>query len=813
MPEPLAATRYVRRRMLASARAFALVACLFIAAGSVSAAPPAAPQATHEQLELQSPNSLRHYGYDEGLPQASVNAIVRAHDGFLWLGTFGGLARFDGREFRVFRSGIGAGEGEWRTGPSSERILSLHEDAHQRLWIGTQEAGVSVYEHGRFRHLSVCGGTCQVNRLFSADGRDIWVMATNGLFRVDTDSLQVTPYANTDDGFSLFAVLADRSFVGGLGGFARISERIIERIPLPDGFRIVRKMSSDEHSVWVSVENGSLYRYDVATGRWSFIRTGLRTESHLFSDGRGHVYLSDETAGIRLVAPDGTEQPVDGAHALHAGTAYADDDGTLWIGSTTKGLWRLRPARVGLLRSTIVGSSPGRVVARDGSGGMWFALGCSGLWHRTADGVATRRLTKPGLSDECIVNLLYDDASEAVWIGTSGGPLARLKNGQLEHMGAWSRSSGVAVWKAENNDYWIATGRVVGRLRLAGDGAIAGVDELPALQDMGVSGIVDARAGGVWIVGDRGAFRVVGNDIVERWTSSEGVRGRYFRTLHEDADGVLWIGTYGNGLVRIQNGVVHQYTEESGLFDDTVSCLLEDRAGRLWMAGNRGIGVLLDRHIGADGPSLLTFAASDGLDPPEFNGGTAFPCAADAAGRLWFAMVSGFATVDSDTLDALMSSRIPQAYIDHAAVSQRSLDLSSPQDLDANAAHLEIGFGAVDLVDPDKVRFRYRIDGGKIDGENGEWIDAGSNRSVLMPLIPWGALTFEVQARELGGAWSPSARLHLNRPIPWYRHQWIWLAASLACLLALLWMTRDRRQPDIDDALLARLRKPAVTDP
>lgn len=813
MPDAHAATRHVRRCLAAPARVFVLVVGVFVAVGGACAAPAKPPQAASEQLELRSPDSLRQYGYDEGLPQASVNAIVHTHDGFLWLGTFGGLVRFDGREFRVFRSDGGTDDGEWRAGPSGERVLALHEDSRQRLWIGTQGAGVSLYEYGRFRHLPVCGGACQVNKLFSANGRDVWVMATNGLFRVDADSLQATPRTDARDDYSTFAVLGERSFVGGLAGLARITGDAVEPLPLPDGFRIVRRMAADGRSVWVIVENGSLYRHDAANGRWTFIRDGLGPEACVFSDGGGRMYLSDETLGTRALALDGTEHPVEGARALHASTAYADADGTLWIGSSTKGLWRSRPARVGLLRSTTADSAPGRVVASDGSGGMWFALGCSGLWHRTADGLATRLATKPVLGDECIVNLLHDEASDAVWVSTAGGPLARLRHGRLEYMGNWGRSSQVAVWKTKNGGYWIATGHVAGRLRLTGDGAIAGIDEVPALQDMDVSVIVDARAGGVWIAGDRGVLRVVGNEVVQRWTAAEGIRGHRFRALHEDADGVLWIGTYGNGLVRIENGVAQQYTEASGLFDDTVSCLLEDRAGRLWMAGNRGIGVLLDRRIGADGPGLFTFAASDGLDPPEFNGGTVFPCAADATGRFWFAMVAGFATIDPAVLDARMASRVPRAYIDHATASQRRLDISSPRDLDANAAHLEVGFGAVDLVDPDKVRFRYRVDGDTADGRDGDWIDAGSSRSVLMPHIPWGALVFEVQARELGGAWSPSATLRLNRPVPWYRHQWIWLAASLACLLALLWMTRDRRRPDIDDALLARLRRPAAGDP
>lgn len=787
------------------ARAVLRIAGLFAACIGVAApAAAAAEDAAYERLQLQSPGSLRRYGYDEGLPQASVNAIVRSHDGFLWLGTFGGLVRFDGREFRVFRSG-GAGTGERRAGPSSERVLALYEDARQRLWIGTQEAGVSVYERGHFRHLPICGGVCQVNRLFSSDGRDVWVMAANGIFRIDPDTLHSTTYEDSYDAYAVSAQAGGRSFMGGLAGFARARADGIERLRLPDGHTTVRKMGSDGESVWVIVENGSLYRYDVAAERWAFIRGDLKPEAHLVSDGGGHVYLSDETYGIRTLAHDGTEQPLDGARTLHAGTAYADADGTLWIGSTSKGLYRLRPARLSLLRSTAVPASPGRVLARDAGDGLWLVHGCSGLWHRAADGSQTAWSVKSVVGDACVVSLLYDAASDSLWMGSSGSVLARLRNGQLERMASWPRSGAVSVWQAKDGTLWVASARFVGRLRLTDAGTVAGVDAIPALADTAVASIVDARAGGIWVVGDRGAFRVVGDDVAERWTPAEGIRGRYFRALHEDVDGVLWIGTYGAGLVRIEHGVVQQYTEANGLFDDTVSCILPDRAGRLWMAGNRGISVLLDPRIVADGPSILTLTASDGLDPPEFNGGTAPPCIADGGGRLWFSMVVGFAMVDPASSLPLVSIRTPVAYIDHATVSRRSLDLAAPEDLDANAAHLEIGFGAVDLVDPDKVRFRYRLGGG-------EWVDAGSNRSLLLPVVPWGPLDVEVQARELGGNWSPSATLHLNRPVPWYRHQWIWLAASLAGLLALLWMTRERHQPDLDDALLARLREPGADE-
>lgn len=782
-------------------RFVAVVACAGMALCCARAAV-AEPQRMGDVLDLQARSSVRHYGYDEGLPQASVNAILRTHDGFLWLGTFGGLLRFDGSEFRVYRATGETGANSIADGPSSERILALYEDARHRLWIGTQEAGVNLFENGRFRRLPVCGNSCQVNDIVSVDGRNIWVIAVDGLFRVDADSLDVTSYPYAFDSYAAVAAAGQRLFVGGLAGFGRLFVEGVEPIRLPDGHRLVRSLAADEASVWVNVENGSLYRYDIDADSWVFVRSALPPETHLAADGHGGIYVSDETSGVRRLARDGGERALDVPQPLHVRKVQADADGTLWIGSTAKGLWRARPARVNLLRSTAAPNAPGRVVVVDGAGGLWFVLGCSNLWHRDAGGVMTPWPTQDALKDDCIFSLALDAPSGRLWLGTASGAIAQLVGGRLRLAASWPHASRTILWQAGDGTLWVANASVVGRLLVDADGAVSGIADVGEFAGMNVNSFVDARAGGVWVVGDRGAFRVVGDAVVERWTSAQGIRGRYFRALHEDADGVTWIGTYGSGLVRIEHGVVAQYTSANGLFDDTVSCILPDREGRLWMAGNRGISVLLDRRIGADGPHLLTLTASDGLDPPEFNGGTAPPCWIDAGGKFWFAMVVGFAEIDPAAMGQMLASRVPVAYVDHASVSTRAIDLAAPADLSVNASNLEIRFGAIDTVDPDKLRFRYRI-----DGDAAAWIDAGINRSVLLPSVPWGRLTFEVQARELGGDWSPSATLRLNRPVPWYRHEWIWLGVSLASLLALLWLTRERREPDVDDELLARLRR------
>lgn len=772
-----------------------MLVALLLAVLCVPAA--AAERVPGDALALRSPPVLRHYDATDGLPQVSVNALLRTRDGFLWIATFGGLARFDGHEFRTFPSnGSGAG-------PASRRVVSLFEDARRRLWIGTEDAGISVYAGGRFRQLPMCGN-CQVHRLFSVDGRDLWALTAKGIFRIDPERLQATR-VDADGRYHLEGRIGAQVLVGGVSGLLRYSGGRFQPVPLPAGYRQVSSMEVAGDAAWLILDGRDLYRFEVAASRWTRIRGDLKWEARVLSDGVGGLYLSDDVHGVRRLARDGGETPLAGAERLYAAGIVGDADGALWLGTPGKGLWLLRRSRVDLLRSTAVPDAPGRVLAVDGAGGVWLAMSCLALWHRDAAGRQTAWPITPGVLEGCIHSLEHDADTGTLWIGTSGGTLARLAGGRLERIAGWPQASQLAVWRMRDGRLWVANLGFVGRLRFAGNGALEAVEGIPELAGMDVKRILDARAGGVWVVGDRGAFRVVGNAVVERWTTAQGIDTRFLRALHEDADGVLWLGGYGNGLFRIERGRVRRFTEANGLFDDTVSCILPGPDGRLWLAGNRGIGVLLDRRIGAGMPAMRTLTVDDGLAPSEFNGSTVPPCIDDGAGHLWFAMMAGFARVTPARLRDWAGTSVPRAYIDRATMPQASLDVARPIQLGVNAANLEIRYGAIDLLNPDKVRFRYRVAG--LGKEAGAWVDAGDNRSLLLPAVPWGRLAFEVQARELGGAWSRSAILRLNRPLPWYRYQWIWMAVSLASLLALLWLPRKWEGADVDDATLARLRQ------
>jgi ligand-binding sensor domain-containing protein len=754
-------------------------------------------------------NIVRNYGAEQGFSQTAVNALLQGQDGYLWIGTFGGLVRFDGNKFTTLRATHGklAQDPKNSGGPSSDRIVALREDARGRIWIGTEDAGLSLYDHGRFRQLPICGGTCKVNSISPQAGQTLWVTTNEGLLRIAIDSLHsVLIREPTARVYSAVAIGSDgHVYLSESGKLRKVVGDSITTVALPREVVVVWQMLAAGKYIWVVTDKG-VYQFDPLRNTWTpkILEGGMR----LLESRDGQPWVATITGELLRADSSGELLPVGGVPAIYTNAIWRDRTGVLWMGSNSKGLWSMQASKAMTLEKTdeyaaLVGS--GRAVIGDGSGGVWLGYGCGGIRHRLKDGAYETTWARAVKKNQCVTSLLQD-TDGALWVGTVDAGLQRAADGALETLPQSLSLANVQIWRADSGDYWVASDGHTFNLRKTEAGKYVLSPPIAALEGSTVRKMTMARKGGVWFVGDRGALRLDKGRVVERWTPAEGLSSRFARSLYEDDQGVLWIGTYGSGLNRIENGRVTHYDESNGLFDDTVSCILADRTGQMWLGGNRGISVLPKASQEGLGFETVPFAVSAGAVTFELNGGLQSSCYQDEKGYLWFSLVKGFAKVDPARLVEI-SALQPEVHIERVASAGVKYDPQETVVLDASVQPLEIGYTAINLTNPDQLSFRYRI-----SGADAQWTQTGNTRNLVINDVPWGEHAFEVQARNRGGSWSPAATLKISRPVPWYRHQWLWPLIALLALLALIWRTRDRALSAAHDERLHRMSAQKLLD-
>lgn len=729
---------------------------------------------------------IRDFTDNQGLPLNGVTGLLQDDDGYLWIGTYGGLARFDGQRFRHFTADIGVPMGPGPSvealGPASNRIISLGQDDRGRLWIGTEDAGISLRVQGRFLQLDACERSCRINAFILRDNT-MWVVTDIGLMQVDMDSLQ-TRMATDEVPSLLVGAVFDASgelLVITPAQLLRLAGRILIPIPAPAGINDLVNIQPAPGGAFIA-SGIDLYRYTHATGEWHAY--GLGPIESLYQAPDGELLVSLRNGRLLRMEADGRHTPVVDIAPATPFRMTRDNEGNIWVGTHTRGVLRIRTPWIRTLSSEQFDMHhPGRAVAVDGTGGMHFAVNCEGMRHWHADGRVTSWREPRGNPMRC-VETLYAAPDGSTWVGASSGTLRRIAPGHStpgHTIAQWEGNLPIrAIFSPAPDQLLVAVRRETYQLHLDADGQALDIQAITPLDGMVVRQIIPARAGGHWFVGDQGAFRLENGAIAERWSSDQYPSLHFARTLHEDKDGTLWIGTYGSGLSRVSNGQLHVYDQRNGLLDDTVSCILEDRQGRLWLGGNRGVSLLLST-TGPGWAEAVSFGTNDGLIPSEINGGNQSACAVDDRGRFWFTLVEGFAVLDPDEYNK-PTPRPPPTHIEHVAVAGVAHDPHQPLRLNVSAANIEIGYTAINLSAPERLRFRFRL-----SGVNQDWIQAGNHRSIVYPSIPWGEHVFEVQARNEGEPWpETSAQLHILRRAPWYQRPWVWLLSTLLALILLL---------------------------
>ena len=724
---------------------------------------------------------------DEGLPVNSVTKILETSDGYLWVGTQAGLARFDGVRFTVF---------DHTNTPSlhDDYILGLVEDRAGTLWIATSNGGVSTFREGLFSHVSAIGARAGLALAAAADG-SVWVGGYGGLTHIRNG--KVIRVYTTDDGLSGDLVrdlveANDKSvWIATPGGLNHLVGGMIESYSTKDGLPdndVIRLHMGVDDTLWITTQNSGLTRR--INGRFEpFQMKGVpgTTIRDLLEDRDGNIWFASTTDGLLRVSGEQLSRftTKDGLSSNDVADLYEDRDGNLWVGSTAGGLDRFRDGSVTTYaKEEGLADDSTHAVMEDSAGDVWVTTddglnrlrGNQVRIFTTADGLPTNSTWS-----------LWEDRGRQLWVGTETKGVIRMAHGRVAQV--LSAREGIpsylisGIMEDSAHRLWFST-RGGGLTRHA-NGQTKVYSRADGLLTNFLFVMAEGVDGTMWI-GTSDGLNSIHKDHFKSYANVPALSHALVPTLYVDAKNTLWIGTTARGLFRLEKGRLTQYTTRQGLPDDSINSILEDAASNLWIGSNKGIFRISrpDLDAVAAGTSKtvqpILFGKADGMKSSETNYGTQPAGWRARDGRLWFPTIRGVVVVDPAHIS--LSDHQPSAQVEQMLADGVQVSLAAPVRLAPGARRLEIRYTAPSLSTPERTRFRYRL-----DGFDEKWVPGSTQRVAQYTNLAPGHYTFHISASAESGRWGARESTFAFELSPrFYQTWWFQLLYGLASV-ALLW--------------------------
>ena len=776
--------------------------------------------AAAQPLVTDCPYAVQTWRMEDGLPENRVRSVIQTRDGYVWVATFNGLARFDGVDFRVYDT--------VKTPELRDcAIRVLFEDSRGVLWLGHHNGQLTTYAAGHFTTVSPLEGwpNLEVDSLGEDREGQVWVMNRDGWlagFKEGRAEALVQPMSEH---------LVNHLHAGAFGAlWVHRDFEVLAFLPkekrsdkTSQAIRARASMvacPSRAGGFWVA-DTGLRRWHD---GQWVEDRGPLPWEdpglTALMETATGDVWVGTYTKGIYVAGRSGFRQQVDVGSGLSHNTVscfWEDREGNVWVGTGGGGLNRLRQKRVRMVGPPDQWRNhPVLCVATNRSGGLWVGTEGSGVyafdqreWRNYDDrrGILRRDVWS-----------VHEDRIGAIWVGSARQGVLKMEGDRFVPAPGWPERSWIiyALLEGEAGDLWVGAERGVGRLS-AGSWQMIDLD--PAVVEERVRHIAVDRSGTVW-------FATAGNGLWRlqdgrrtRFGRTEGLTSEYLTSLHVDSEQTLWIGTKGGGLWRHRDGRFAAVTTKHGLPGDTVMSIIDDAAGYLWLGTFQGLVRVSPDELNrcADGRldtiNCLQLDLTDGLKSLEFEGPNQPNACRTADGRLWFATAAGLAMVDPRTIYTNVLAppvMIESLVVDGQAVQMSGIDVqppartatdgkslsSHPTVIPAGKRRFELRYAGLSYAAPQRMRFRHRL-----EGLENQWVEAGRARAAYYSYLAPGGYTFHVKACNNDGVWNETGAALSFRVLPHYWQTW-WFrvgsrlagAAGLVGAVATFLRRRHRRR-------------------
>jgi diguanylate cyclase (GGDEF)-like protein len=726
----------------------------------------------------------------DGIPQSQVTALAQDHEGYLWVGTWGGLARFNGSEFKSFFIKFGlrsariqellaasdgtvwvatdGGLSRWKdhrlemldnSAVSTVPCLALAEDANGRVWIGT-ENGVAVFANGKYTVFHP-GGVTSGPRIYDilADREGILVAADNGLWLFAGDGSPKTvppPPGIATDNFRALAITAEGLWLG-----------------------------TYSHGVWCRNDSG----WKAAPGGTAAARSVYR----MTVEPSGTLYISTNGNGLFLKRPgQAMMEHWDTNNGLPSNVinaALEDRESNLWIATYIGGLARLssmawinHTEKQGLPSACVFGISPGNT-----ADSLWLGT-LHGAVHyqvRPLPKVLEIIRAKDGLGNDWVWKVLRTPDG-TLWFMTDTTLRFRLKGEKtIRELPPDVPVPRTVPWDMTvdgQGNFWVCgtwNGGGLARRDRAGNWRVW--DKTPAGEPLtDVSRVVRYLRGGVWVAAKNASRSAAKSSLYicdgETLTmlAASCPLSNAISTICEDSRGRLWAGSDDGLAVLETDGRWRLLNDSQGFSNNHVFFISEDRKGKIWVNTARGVFRFFSDY------KAEAFTPDDGLADWETNGNGFYN---DAKGEIWIGTVSGLSQYNPASNSRNIEP--PRLMVENVRLPSRSLAFPKQLDLAWNERTLVFNIAVLSFRNRNRTNYRYRLAGMENDWQKPQ---QRQSRQLLNELrytnLPAGDLKLLLQPVNDSGVWGDIVTLPIHVRPPFWMTLWFRLSVALALLAA-----------------------------
>ena len=785
-----------------------------------------------------------HYTQKDGLSFNIINSIIQDNQGFIWFATGNGLNRFDGINFRTFKS-----DSQDSSGLPGNYIQKVFKDHQGTFWLSSRKGLYSFdLKTEKFSQHAVAKASQRADVTWISEntkGR-LWIATSaNGFSALDQRTGNFVNYTmknlkglpsndilcvEEDSGGNLWVGTQDAGLCVFRIRNGRLAERVFKENKGPGNSRVNRIYRDHRNNLWIASANGLwFYRQQTQSfHEFDAMRYHLRSNVFLslIEDSRHQLYIGLQDGGLYHIDMDkfaGADpagfvfDQVENEKGYNitprsVQELFLDRDENLWLGTYGDGLFMVsrKAAKFQLFRKKMTDNSGESDVryygmCMDAEGYLWLGTDGDGIYKTRRDGTVIKHYRATGtpgsLTDNAILSA-YKDSKGNLWFGTYARGLL-LYNPETDGFISFKHDSAnplsipgndVRVIREDrNHNIWIGTnGGGLGRLNPAHTAFESYNTSNSGITSNDIRAIETDEKGNLWLGTYGGGldYLVIAKNVIHPFMQHENDRinlaGKIIYALHMDQQKRLWIGSEGEGLLvcYTNKNTVRRLSEKDGMADNTVYAILEESAGNIWVTTNDGISkVDLAKH------KIYNFNSTDGLQGKQFNSGSAI--VAENGNLMCFGGTEGWNMFHPREIRP--STYKPQIRITGLQLYGREEndkgDLKHiSQDrgiiLQANQSVFSIQYAALNFVYPRDAQFAY-----KMEGLDKDWNYVKSQRSATYRYLQPGRYTFKVKATNEDDVWQDHyASVDILILPPWYKSWWactvyIAVAALLIYLL------------------------------